>query len=167
MKRNLLLLSIAVLAVSGCFGSRKDGPTIEDMMARYDWAGTVDEGMRMAERLNKPAILFFYHGLCWGCRSLLLDVAADVRAADLLDHFVFIAVNLSTDRPFFKRYGVKKVPDVRYLSPSGEMLDKMNEQSPEAIADQLERILEALDHHRSHSLDSKGTRKAPRYRRQD
>ena len=137
-------LLTAVLVLGGCAGSSASRPTINDVMARYDWAGSFDDGLRKAKLLDKPSILFFYHGLCWECRTLLLDVAADVRAADLLDHFVVIAVNTSTDRPIFKRYGVKKVPDIRYLSPGGEELDKMTDRTPKAIADQLERILGRL-----------------------
>lgn len=147
MKERSLGLAAWILLLAGCATeAAKRQPTPEELMARYDWATSYPQGLDMARMKGKPVVLYFYHGRSWASRQLIVDALKDERVQELLAQFVLIGLNIDLDPDTALKYGVRGVPDVRFLNTDGKEIGRLSDRSPAEIAAKLEEVLIAARH---------------------
>ncbi len=82
-----------------------------------------DKGMSLAKEENKPVFLHFFTDWCGYCRKMERETfeKEDVIAA-LNGHFISIKVNADQYQDLVRKYGVRGLPDNRFLDQNGNFI---------------------------------------------
>ncbi|MDP6612509.1 MAG: thioredoxin family protein [Candidatus Hydrothermarchaeota archaeon] len=132
-----VLLPVAVLMLlSGCLGSQVQetvketgietkNPGIE-ALAGIDWAMSYDEGLRIAERENKPVLVYFWAVWCGFCKKMDEEVLPASEVSRAIEE-KFVPVNLDVDlkdnSKLIAKYRVVGTPTFVIATGQEEILD--------------------------------------------
>lgn len=120
MKRGLVM-TMAVLAIAGCFGESD-----RTRAGKIEWVFNYAEGLRIARESGKPAMLFFTADWCAPCVELKKQVFTDKRVVEASHRLVNIWIDVDKDRETLAAYNVRGIPAIFFLSPSGEAIGRFD-----------------------------------------
>jgi len=105
MKRVLLPICVVLLLLLPALGAS---------------ATTYQEGVRAAQKENKPLYLYFYSDSCGYCKMMDKEVLGDKEIGNLLKRdFVYVRINADKATDIAKLYGVRGFPSNWFLESSG------------------------------------------------
>ncbi len=82
-----------------------------------------EEGRRVSESQNRPAMMFVTTTWCGWCKKLADDDFNDPEIRKLLENFVCVVVDGDTERQAIRQLGATGgFPTIVFLSPGGERL---------------------------------------------
>ena len=100
------------------------------------------EALSTAKRENKPLVLDFMATWCAPCKRLVNETFVDQEVAALLKKCVFLKIDTDEHPELAKHFNVASLPDIRFLSPEGKEITKLNGfQTPESFAVELASLL--------------------------
>ena len=104
------------------------------------------EALATAKSENKPLVLDFMAVWCDPCKRLVNETFADEEVSALLDKCVFLKIDTDEHPELAKHFNVASLPDIRFLSPEGKEINKLNGfQTPESFAVELKTLLKSSD----------------------
>jgi thiol:disulfide interchange protein len=146
-RKVLTLLFLASLLGIG-YLSMNAAPLLSDQSYSYHggtkWHTNVTEAQQIAERQDKPMLIYFWTTWCTYCEDYNQKVYSDAAVRDDLDEFVLVAVNLDDGSPsatrLQQRYDATYPPQHVAVTPDGETLVEINGYAKkEAFRQYLER----------------------------
>ena len=115
MKRYILFISMAVLfSLFACSSQDATGPLAVDFVHDYN------KGLAMAKEQGKPIMLVFEADWCGACKELKSTVFTDKSVGEVSKRLVNISVNVDQDSESPNKYGVRYIPSIFFLDPSGK-----------------------------------------------
>ena len=92
-----------------------------------------------ASQTNKPVFLVFHAVWCAPCVKLEKEALVDPRVVRALDGYVSQSYDMELGEGVHaaNRFGIRQVPAIVILSPKGEEVERISEQSAGAIAEEL------------------------------
>ena len=100
-------------------------------MAGKDSAGKInwlnfDASQKMKNDKNLKFFLYFHADWCTYCHKLEKNTFADQEVADYINtNFLPVIVDTMKDGRAASRFGVRGLPDIRFLTPEGEAIAKI------------------------------------------
>ncbi len=94
--------------------------------AAFTWVEDFDAGLAEARRTNRPVLLKFYATWCAPCRILDREVFSRQDVAEALAGWVPISIDVDKQEPIADRYEISSIPVMLALSPTGEVLARVN-----------------------------------------
>jgi thioredoxin-related protein len=80
-----------------------------------------EEAQKQGQDQSRKFLLYFFTDWCGYCRKLDQNTFADKAVVDYINrNFIPVRINSEKMPKIAGRYGVGGVPDIRFLSPSGE-----------------------------------------------
>ena len=118
-------------------GGSKDERTLELTAPQF-----YSEALATAKRENKPLVLDFMAVWCAPCKRLVNETFVDEEVAALLQKCVFLKIDTDEHPELAKQFKVASLPDIRFLSPEGKQVKKLNGfQTPESFENELRHLL--------------------------
>ena len=120
-KTIFIMLMLATCSVCGCIDTTPtDAPPATDKGTGAEGAGIVwysyDEGIEIAQELNKPVMIDIYTNWCTWCKELDRVVYPDPDVIELSDEFVCIKIDADQQRDLATKYNPRGgVPIVIFL----------------------------------------------------
>jgi thiol:disulfide interchange protein DsbD len=100
------------------------------------------EALAKAKDENKPLVLDFMAVWCAPCKRLVSETFVDEEVAALLEKCVFLKIDTDEYPDLAKQFKVASLPDIRFLSPQGKQVKKLNGfQTPESFENELRHLL--------------------------
>ena len=100
------------------------------------------EALAKAKSENKPLVLDFMAVWCAPCKRLVSETFVDEEVAGLLEKCVFLKIDTDEHPDLAKQFKVASLPDIRFLSPQGKQVKKLNGfQTPESFENELRHLL--------------------------
>lgn len=135
MKRGLVM-TMAVLAIAGCFGESDRPPA-----GKIEWVFNHAEGLRIARESGRPAMLFFTADWCAPCVELKKQVFTDKRVTEASKRLVTIWIDVDKDRETLAAYNVRGIPAIFFLSPAGNAVSRFDrERTAGRFAKEMEEV---------------------------
>ena len=104
------------------------------------------EALATAKSENKPLVLDFMAVWCDPCKRLVNETFADEEVSALLDKCVLLKIDTDEHPELAKHFNVASLPDIRFLSPEGKEINKLNGfQTPESFAVELTSLLNSSE----------------------
>ena len=118
---SIKLVLFLVLAVGGLGAWKMLSPSAT-------WYETIDDGLEVAEREQKPILILFTAGWCPPCQKLKREVLADSEVKGYLGaEFVLVKVDLSDEsgpnNEVAFEHGVKSIPTIKAYDRHGDYVD--------------------------------------------
>lgn len=119
--------------------------------AGIDWVEDHAAGLRRAAESGKPALAYFTADWCAPCVVLKKEIWPDPRVVEASKHLVMIYVDMDEDPATFAAYGVRGIPAIFFLSPSGERaMTFSGERSAANLSRQMKSAAEKLSRPPAH-----------------
>jgi thiol:disulfide interchange protein DsbD len=97
--------------------------------SHLDWVYDEAEGLKLAGKEGKPAMLDFYATWCAACNELDKETYSDPAVVSKLSRFVNIKLDFSRNSAeverLTKQYNIVGLPVVIFLSPEGDVLKRI------------------------------------------
>ena len=90
------------------------------------------EAMRRAQQRKRPAVIDFWAKWCVPCKKLKKRTMEHPDVVEVLDSMEVIFVELDEHPSLAKAYGVKSIPDVFFVDPDGNVIDRLRKFEPAA-----------------------------------
>jgi len=90
------------------------------------WLENHGQGIEMAKREEKPAVLVLYADWCHWCKKLFSETAGDPRIKAVADRFVWIRVNSDKEKAYKEQYGQDGYPMIVLLDRQGKVTRKLD-----------------------------------------
>lgn len=114
-----LLVGIVTALVAYHVSGRAPRLDDKDMAARQgEYQAALDE----SHRTGKPLVLDFYADWCGPCRWMHDNTWSDPRVVRAMHNFVFMPVNVDSNRELSHMFGVSGIPHVVLISPNGKII---------------------------------------------
>lgn len=89
------------------------------------WSYSFDEAKEVAQKEGKVLMVDFYADWCMWCRHLDNTTFKDQRVVELSKGFVPVKVDCVKNRITPRRYGIKGLPTILFIHPSGKVLKRI------------------------------------------
>ena len=135
--KNLLLIILAlVLIISFAYGYyithrsiRIYDPPINPnytQISSLDWHRSLDEGFQIAQKENKPIMVYFWAIWCQNCSKFQSYTLANPQVKKILkEDYVLVAIDLDIDRKVAYKYNVSYPPYVLLLDKNNNLLERV------------------------------------------
>lgn len=90
------------------------------------WLESHEQGIKQAQKEEKPAVLVLYADWCQWCEKLFSDTAEDPRIKSVADRFVWIKVNSDKEKTYKEQYGQDGYPMIVLLDRQGKVARKLD-----------------------------------------
>jgi len=118
----------------------------DDPTSEFTTPPFYSEALATAKRDNKPLVLDFMAVWCAPCKRLVNETFVDEEVSALLDKCVFLKIDTDEHPELAKHFNVASLPDIRFLSPEGKEINKLNGfQTPESFAVELTTLLNSSE----------------------
>ena len=92
---------------------------------QIEWLDNHEEGLALAKKTGKPAVVLLYADWCSFCKKLFTETLQDPRMRALKDRFVWIRVNSDVNSSYKQMYGQDGFPMIVLLDPDGKVIHKI------------------------------------------
>ena len=118
MKKIKLLTFLTALAASSAAQA--------SVPVQIVWQTSLKEGLALAQRLNRPALVNVYADWCGYCTKLRREVypTEEVRRAGA--RFVFIDINGEHHPELLNKYRIRGFPVILFMDKNGYLLDRLD-----------------------------------------
>ena len=142
--KKTLLIIVTTAFVGLCLSINGCGESAGPESSKIQWVHSVSEGLALAKKTGKPALIDFYADWCGPCQQMDKDTFPDKRVIEELARFVAIKADVSRSsspgQPAAKEYGVQAIPTYVFIDTAGKQTIEIGYRSP----DRFLRILEAI-----------------------
>ena len=100
-----------------------------------------------AKASGKPVVVVFSASWCPPCQAMKQSVYPSAAVKPLQDRFewAYLDIDEPANEAVAKKYGVKGIPHIQFLSKDGKKLDKqVGSSSPEEFAAELQKVLKKV-----------------------
>lgn len=119
-------------------------PDPELKPTEIEWQHSVAEGLALAKRSGKPAMIDFYADWCAPCQQMEKATFRDKRVIEELARFVAIKGDLtrssSSGRSAARKYGVQAIPTYVFIDTQGKQTIKVGYRPPDRFLQILQTI---------------------------
>jgi len=84
------------------------------------WMWSYEAALSLARSKHRPLMLYFWSDERKGTHPSDQELFRDERIVRLSKKFVCVSLNRRLDGPVFEKWGIKKVPALRFVTPDGE-----------------------------------------------
>ncbi len=92
-------------------------------VANMKWYKSFEEGKAVAEKENKPMLVYFWAIWCQYCEKLHTEVYSSPEVSSLLkEQFVLVSVDLDSNRGDAQKFGVSYPPHLIFATSSGDII---------------------------------------------
>ncbi len=92
-------------------------------IANMKWYKSFDEGKAVAQKENKPMLVYFWAVWCQYCEKLHTEVYSAPEISSLLkEQFVLVSVDLDSNRADAQKFGVAYPPHLIFATSSGDII---------------------------------------------
>lgn len=92
---------------------------------KLEWLEDYGEALELAQENNKPIALFLYADWCEYCKKMLGGTFQDPWVRFFRDRFIWVKVDSSVDKSFFKAFDQKSFPTTVLIGEGGEVIKKL------------------------------------------
>ena len=122
------------------------GGSNDDRTSAFTPPPFFSEALATAKSENKPLVLDFMAVWCAPCKRLVNETFVDEEVSALLEKCVFLKIDTDEHPELAKHFNVASLPDMRFLSPDGKEINKLNGfQSAESFAVELKDLLSSSE----------------------
>jgi thioredoxin:protein disulfide reductase len=140
---------IAIAMISAAVWTGKPGP---EEGWNLPWQDYSDDLIVAAKNNGKPVVIDFYADWCMPCKELDEVTFRDQRLKTYVDRFVFLKVDLTRNKDnasgrIRKEYGIRGVPTILFLKPSGEEYPSLRLtgfEKPDMFIKRMQRAMEII-----------------------
>ena len=115
--------------------TEKIDATAKSKSGRIEWVHSVSEGLALAKKNGKPALIDFYADWCPPCQEMDKTTFPDARVIAELARFVAIKADLtrsnSKGQSVAKEYNVQAIPTYVFIDTAGKQTIKMGYRPPD------------------------------------
>ncbi len=156
IKKHLLTgFLILVLCLAACKGADEEEALVQQRQeaapkqevaagqkkTEITWIKNYHEGLELAKKEGRPAMVFFTASWCRYCRVLIKDVYSADTVIQSSEKLVNIWVNFDKEKDLVKQYRVRGIPQVFFLDPEGNVVLKYNyARTPETFTQVMDMI---------------------------
>jgi thioredoxin-related protein len=126
--KKIILAGVIAFMLTGCSGNEKAGSS-------DSWV-SIEEGLALAKKENKPIVIDFYTSWCKWCKVMEERTFSDANIAQYLkDNYICVRVNAEDRKTTFeyqdnkytpftltRRLGVRGYPSLGYLNSDGGLI---------------------------------------------
>ncbi|MCD6379935.1 DUF255 domain-containing protein [bacterium] len=126
--KKIILAGVVIFVLAGCGGN-------ENTSSSNSWV-SIEEGLALAKKENKPVVIDFYTSWCKWCKVMEDRTFSDANIANYLkDNYICVRVNAEDKRTIFeykdskytpftlaRRLGVRGYPSLGYLNSDGGLI---------------------------------------------
>ena len=128
-KKLLTVIALIVILIFS-FAAMKNAPVLSDQKYAYlgelTWYKSFEEGLEIAEKENKPVLVYFWAVWCQFCEKLETITYPDEQVkASLERDFVLIAIDLDDNKEVSNSFGVSYPPAEVFLDSSGREITRV------------------------------------------
>ncbi len=89
-------------------------------------AAGLEEGFHIAQKENKPIMMYFWAIWCQYCAKFQTDTLGNPQVRSVLENdYVLVAMDLDIDREVAQQYGVSYPPYLVFMDPNGTVLKRV------------------------------------------
>jgi len=130
MFKKLLTVVAFLVILIFAFAAMKNAPVLSDQKYAYlgelTWYKSFDEGLEIAEREDKPVLIYFWAVWCQFCEKLETITYTDEQVkASLERDFILIAIDLDENSEISNSFGVSYPPAEVFLDSSGREITRV------------------------------------------
>jgi thiol:disulfide interchange protein len=128
MVQKFIVLSVfaAFLFVQGCDAKAAKKQSPEQPAGNgISWVYDLDQGFAAAKQSGKPIMMDVFAEWCGWCKKLDSEVYTDKNIVTLSQKFVNVKLDSDKNQEVAKKYGVRGLPTIIFLSPDGKVINKV------------------------------------------
>jgi thiol:disulfide interchange protein DsbD len=134
--KKLLVMGFLFCLIVGCEGG---GSRISDGII---WYHSYDEALMVAKEQEKILLVDFYADWCFWCRKLDRTTFQDPEVVELAREFIPLKVDCTKDKVTPKKYGIKGLPTILFITPEGNILKRLiGYQGPDEFLKEMKNVI--------------------------
>lgn len=110
-----------------------------------NWENNYELALKKAKEENRPVMLCFYTNACGYCKKLENETLSNAEVLKAIEPFVKVHINLDERPDLQRKYLIRGVPVVLFISASGKKDWMIGYRTPESFLQELNRFLEIMN----------------------